>query len=171
MKSMKSHTLRPFHSERSTNGEWTGCALFRGLRPTKILRARSAAMCQLTSAPFEPSAIKSIAQRLRNREISALDLSATYLQQIEQTNKALNSFVCLNAEAVLEQAIIALGGKENLDALVSFSIESRRVRYVMGQGPEPGIGLHRYSASEAKIFHKVMSSDFRGDFLHTGQYI
>ena len=61
-------------------------------------------MCQLTSAPFEPSAIKSIAQRLRNREISALDLSATYLQQIEQTNKALNSFVCLNAEAVLEQA-------------------------------------------------------------------
>lgn len=101
---MKSHTLRPFRSERSTNGEWTGCALFRGLRPTKILRARSAAMCQLTSAPFEPSAIKSIAQRLRNREISALDLSATYLQQIEQTNKALNSFVCLNAEAVLEQA-------------------------------------------------------------------
>lgn len=37
-------------------------ALFRGLRPTKILRARSAAMCPLTGAPFEPSVIKSIYQ-------------------------------------------------------------------------------------------------------------
>ena len=39
--------------------------------------------------------------------------------------------------AILEQAIVALGGRENLDALASFSIESRRVRYVMGQGPDP----------------------------------
>jgi glyoxylase-like metal-dependent hydrolase (beta-lactamase superfamily II) len=77
----------------------------------------------------------------------------------------------VDQEAILEQAILALGGRENLDTLVSFSIESKRVRYVMGQGPEPGIGLHRYSASEAKIFHSVKSNDFRGDFLHTGQYI
>ena len=66
----------------------------------------------------------------------------------------------VDQEAILEQAILALGGRENLDTLVSFSIESKRVRYVMGQGPEPGIGLHRYSASEAKIFQNFL------DILH-----
>lgn len=102
MTSVKNQTLSPFRL--ATNGERTGRALFRDLRLTKILRTRSSTMCQLTSAPFESSVIKSIAQRLRNREISALDLSVTYLQQIERTNKELNSFVSLNEEAVLEQA-------------------------------------------------------------------
>ena len=46
----------------------------------------------------------------------------------------------VDQETILEQAIVALGGREKLDALVAFSIESKRVRYVMGQGPEPGIG-------------------------------
>ena len=77
----------------------------------------------------------------------------------------------VDQETILEQAIVALGGREKLDALVAFSIESKRVRYVMGQGPEPGIGLHRYSASEAEIFHSIKTNNFRGNFLHTGQYI
>ena len=77
----------------------------------------------------------------------------------------------IDQNGILEQAIVALGGRESLDELASFSIESKRVRYVMGQGPEPGIGLHRYSASEAKIYHSVKDNNFRGDFLHTGQYL
>ena len=77
----------------------------------------------------------------------------------------------IDQNGILEQAIVALGGRESLDELASFSIESKGVRYVMGQGPEPGIGLHRYSASEAKIYHSVKDNNFRGDFLHTGQYL
>ncbi|SVD19477.1 uncharacterized protein METZ01_LOCUS372331, partial [marine metagenome] len=94
--------------------------------------------------------------------------SLSFLVMVSSVRSETSS---VDQNEVLEQAIVALGGRENLDALASFSIESRRVRYVMGQGPEPGIGLHRYSASAAKIFHSIKANNFRADFLHTGQYI
>jgi len=100
--------------------------------------------------------------------VSLFSLSVVAMISISSVRSATSE---VDQNVILEQAIAALGGRENLDALVSFSIESKRVRYVMGQGPEPGIGLHRYSASEAKISHSVKTNNFRGDFLHTGQYI
>ena len=72
---------------------------------------------------------------------------------------------------VLDKAVAALGGKQAVKDLGSFSVTGTRVRYVMNQGPEPGLGLHRYSSAKAQITHDLSGNRFRGDFIHTGQYV
>lgn len=72
---------------------------------------------------------------------------------------------------VLSKAIDAIGGRAAINDLAGFSVTGTRVRYVMNQGPEPGIGLHRYSSSKANITHDLKAGRFRGDFVHTGQYV
>ena len=72
---------------------------------------------------------------------------------------------------VLSKAVDAIGGRDALDNLDSFSVTGTRVRYVMNQGPEPGLGLHRYSSSKAQVTHDLKGNRFRGDFIHTGQYV
>lgn len=76
-----------------------------------------------------------------------------------------------SADDVLNSVVDGLGGREALEQLATLTIEAKRTRYVMGQGPEPGIGLHRYSMSDASISHDLANDNFRGDFNHTGQYI
>ncbi len=77
----------------------------------------------------------------------------------------------LAPEDLLASAVSGLGGREALERLATFTVEAKRTRYVMGQGPEPGIGLHRYSMSDAALSHDLANERFRGDFTHTGQYI
>jgi len=48
--------------------------------------------------------IQNIAKQLRDREISAVDLTASYLRRIQQTNGTLNSFVALDTDLALAQA-------------------------------------------------------------------
>ena len=72
---------------------------------------------------------------------------------------------------VLSKAVDAIGGRDALENLDGFSVTGTRVRYVMNQGPEPGLGLHRYSSSKAQVTHDLKGNRFRGDFIHTGQYV
>ena len=72
---------------------------------------------------------------------------------------------------LLDRAVDGIGGCAALTGLRGFALDSNRIRYVMGQGPEPGTGLHRYSMSEGKISHDLAGDRFYGDFIHTGQYV
>ena len=71
----------------------------------------------------------------------------------------------------LSKAVDAIGGPDAVNGLAGFFVTGTRVRYVMNQGPEPGTGLHRYSSSKANITHDLKAKRFRGDFVHTGQYV
>ena len=82
-----------------------------------------------------------------------------------------SAFAEHHENGVLLRAVDAIGGPAAVNGLAGFSVAGTRVRYVMNQGPEPGTGLHRYSSSKANITHDLKGRRFRGDFVHTGQYV
>tara|TARA_B110000971_G_scaffold114011_4_gene116981 strand:+ start:10294 stop:12180 length:1887 start_codon:yes stop_codon:yes gene_type:complete len=71
---------------------------------------------------------------------------------------------------LLEKAYQSMGGKEALLALQDLYIEDSRDRYLMGQGPEPGVGLFRGITSEAKVSYDLLNEDFRLEFVHANHY-
>ena len=71
---------------------------------------------------------------------------------------------------VLEKAYQGVGGKQALSALEGLYIEDSRDRYLMGQGPEPGVGLFRGITSEAKVSYDLSNEDFRLEFVHANHY-
>ena len=71
---------------------------------------------------------------------------------------------------VLEKAYQGVGGKQALSALEGLYIEDSRDRYLMGQGPEPGVGLFRGITSEAKVSYDLFNEDFRLEFVHANHY-
>lgn len=55
---------------------------------------------------------------------------------------------------VLEKAYQGVGGKQALSALVGLYIEDSRDRYLMGQGPEPGVGCSA-ELPQKQRFHMI----------------
>lgn len=75
-----------------------------------------------------------------------------------------------NQSDLLEKVYEAMGGRPALESLDTLYIKDSRDRYLMGQGPEPGIGLFRGITSEAKISYDLVNEDFRLEFVHANHY-
>jgi len=74
------------------------------------------------------------------------------------------SFFTLNAyahssanhdEDPLSLALVGLGGSDVIQQLKGYKIESERDEYIMGQNPEPGIGMFRISAPIYRTSHNL----------------
>lgn len=72
--------------------------------------------------------------------------------------------------AILEQVFAGLGGRERLAALQGFRLEAKRERWILGEGPAPGVGLFRPVVSDAQISHELDGGKMRLEFRHLNLY-
>ena len=69
-------------------------------------------------------------------------------------------------EEILAKAVAAIGGHEALTGLTTFSMETNRDLYIMGQGVEPGRGLMLVEARPGMgVAHDLAGNRLRTDFL------
>lgn len=86
------------------------------------------------------------------------------------SGSSTNNEAQITAEEVLEKAFAGLGGREALAGLHGFSVRAVRERYMLGQGPEAGIGLHRTTTSDARVVHDLVNKRSRLDLDHDDNY-
>jgi len=93
-------------------------------------------------------------------------MMATVLSQHVASSQALP----LASNDTFAQIVSGLGGETALLRLESFHIKSHRDRYLMGQGPEPGVGLFRGVTSEVEVSYDIPEGNLRLDFVHANHY-
>ena len=93
-------------------------------------------------------------------------MMATVLSQHVASSQALP----LASNDTFAQLVSGLGGETALLRLESFHIKSHRDRYLMGQGPEPGVGLFRGVTSEVEVSYDMPEGNLRLDFVHANHY-
>ncbi|MDP6149621.1 MAG: MBL fold metallo-hydrolase [Gammaproteobacteria bacterium] len=64
---------------------------------------------------------------------------------------------------VLEKTLAAIGGREALVNLKTFSTDGTREAYLMGQGPEPGRGLFKRGLDTVQVAYDIAGPDIRLD--------
>lgn len=74
------------------------------------------------------------------------------------------------AASVLERAFAGLGGRDGLRNLERFRVEAKRERWILGEGPEPGVGLFRPVVSDVKVSHELDGGRMRLDYRHLNLY-
>ena len=74
------------------------------------------------------------------------------------------------ALSMLERAFVGLGGRAKLQNLERFRLETKRERWILGEGPEPGVGLFRPVVSDVKVFHELDGGKMRLEYRHLNLY-
>ena len=74
------------------------------------------------------------------------------------------------ASSILDKAFSGIGGRDRLQNLQTFYFESTRERWLLGEGPEPGIGLFRPVVSDVKVSHELDGNKIRLDYHHVNLY-
>ena len=74
------------------------------------------------------------------------------------------------ASSILDKAFSGIGGRGRLQNLQTFYFESTRERWLLGEGPEPGIGLFRPVVSDVKVSHELDGNKIRLDYHHVNLY-
>ena len=74
------------------------------------------------------------------------------------------------ASSILDKVFSGIGGRDRLQNLQTFYFESTRERWLLGEGPEPGIGLFRPVVSDVKVSHELDGNKIRLDYHHVNLY-
>ena len=74
------------------------------------------------------------------------------------------------ALSMLERAFVGLGGRTKLQDLERFRLEAKRERGILGEGPEPGVGLFRPVVSDVKVSHELDGGKMRLEYRHLNLY-
>ena len=74
------------------------------------------------------------------------------------------------ASSMLERVFAGLGGRDGLRNLERFRLEAKRERWILGEGPEPGVGLFRPVVSDVKVSHELDGGKMRLDYRHLNLY-
>ena len=74
------------------------------------------------------------------------------------------------ADSMLDMAFAGLGGRAKLQNLERFRLEAKRERWILGEGPEPGVGLFRPVVSDVKVSHELDGGKMRLEYRHLNLY-
>ena len=103
-----------------------------------------------------------------------LSISLFLLTSCDQTEGLMAISESKNSKDInpdlLDKVYKGVGGREALLGLQGFYIESSRDRYLMGQGPEPGVGLFRGVTSTVEVSYDLSQTNLRLDFVHANHY-